>query len=134
MDGCEFQTQDATNGLTEFSDEPRTKARFTFHYDFLLGGNRVPYNKLEAQPTKVLGAPKRPQKASTATKGITRHKRHLGSKDPRVTSSQTFTSTNLRGEHKPMHNAMARAQVLKSFTLKSHQKQLMLMGGEERKN
>ena len=32
------------------------------------------------------------------------------------------------------HNAMARAQVLKSFTLKSHQKQLMLMGGEERKN
>ena len=33
-----------------------------------------------------------------------------------------------------MHNAMARAQVLKSFTLKSHQKQLMLMGEEERKN
>ena len=28
----------------------------------------------------------------------------------------------------------ARAQVLKSFTLKSHHKQLMLMGGEERKN
>ena len=33
-----------------------------------------------------------------------------------------------------MHNAMARAQVLKSFTLKSHQKQLMLVRGEERKN
>jgi hypothetical protein len=33
-----------------------------------------------------------------------------------------------------MHKAMARAQVLKSFTLKSRQKQLMLMGGEERKN
>ena len=60
--------------------------------------------------------------------------KRLVSKDPRVTSSQTFTSTNLRGEHKPMHNAMARAQVLKSFTLKSHHKQLMLMGGEERKN
>ena len=29
---------------------------------------------------------------------------------------------------------MARAQVLKSFTLKSHQKQQMLVGGEERKN
>ena len=28
----------------------------------------------------------------------------------------------------------ARAQVLKSFTLKSHHKQLMLMGGEKRKN
>ena len=41
---------------------------------------------------------------------------------------------NPRGEHKPMHKAMARAQVLKSFTFKSHQKQLMLMGGEERKN
>ena len=26
--------------------------------DFLLGGNRVPYNNLEAQPTKGLGAPK----------------------------------------------------------------------------
>ena len=37
--------------------------------DFLLGGNRVPYNKLEAQPTKGSGAPKRPQKASY------RHKR-----------------------------------------------------------
>ena len=31
--------------------------------------------------------------------------------------------------------AMARAhEVLNSFILKSHQKQLMLMGGEERKN
>ena len=38
---------------------------------------------------------------------------------------------NPRGEHKPMHKAMARAQVLKSFTLKSHQKQLMLMGRRE---
>ena len=38
--------------------------------DFLLGGNRVPYNNLEAQPTKGLGAPKWPQKASTATKGV----------------------------------------------------------------
>jgi hypothetical protein len=26
--------------------------------DFLLGGNRIPYNNLEAQPTKGLGAPK----------------------------------------------------------------------------
>ena len=86
--------------------------------DFLLGGNRVPYNKLEAQPTKGSGAPKRPQKASTATKGVTGHKRRLGSKDPRVTSSRTFTSTNLRGESKPMHKSKCKntrsAQVLHS--------------------
>ena len=54
----------------------------------------------------------------------------LGSKDPRVTSSQAFN----------FHESSWRAQTdatkqwLKSFTLKSHQKQLMLMGGEERKN
>ena len=32
LEGCEFQTQDATDGLTLFSDEPRTKARSTFDY------------------------------------------------------------------------------------------------------
>ena len=32
LEGCEFQTQYATNGLTLFSDEPSPKARFTFHY------------------------------------------------------------------------------------------------------
>ena len=53
-----------------------------------------------------------------ATKGLNRHKRRLGSKDPRVTSSQTFTSTNHRGEHKPMHKSNGKntrsAQVLHS--------------------
>ena len=86
--------------------------------DFLLCGNRVPYNNLEAQPTKGLGAPKWPQKASTATKGVNRHKRCLGSKDPRVTSSRTFTFTNPRGEHKPIHKNNGKntrsAQVLHS--------------------
>ena len=32
LEGCEFQTQDATNGLTLVSDESSPKARFTFHY------------------------------------------------------------------------------------------------------
>ena len=32
LEECEFQTQDATNGLTLFSDESCPKARFTFHY------------------------------------------------------------------------------------------------------
>ena len=36
--------------------------------DFLLGGNRVTYNNLEAQLTKGLGAPKWPQKVSNTTK------------------------------------------------------------------
>ena len=49
------------------------------------------------------------------TKGLNHR---LGSNDPRVTSSQTFTSTNLRGEHKPMHKSKGKntrsAQVLHS--------------------
>ena len=53
-----------------------------------------------------------------ATKGLNRHKRRLGSKDPRVTSSQTFTSTNPREEHKSMHKCNGEntrsAQVLHS--------------------
>ena len=52
------------------------------------------------------------------TKGLNHHKRRLGSKDPRVTSSQTFTSTNPRGEHKPMQQCNGKntrsAQVLHS--------------------
>ena len=50
--------------------------------------------------------------------------------------SNKFTSFQLPRifvESTPMHQMQkARAQVLKSFTLKSHHKQLMLMGGEER--
>ena len=84
----------------------------------LQGGIRSPYNKLEAQLTKGSGSPKRPQKASTATKGVNRHKRRLGSKDSRITSSRTCTSTNLRGESNPMHKSNGKntrsAQVLHS--------------------
>ena len=50
---------------------------------------------------------------------------------PRVTSFSTF---NFQREQTDATNARARAQVLKSFTLKSHKKKLMLVGGEERKN
>ena len=54
---------------------------------------------------------------------------------PRVTSFSTFNfhESSWR-EQTDATNAMARAQVLKSFTLKSNQKQLMLEGREERKN
>ena len=53
-------------------------------------------------------------------------------KDPRVTSSQTFTSTNPRGESKPMQqNAMARThEVFKSFTLKFQQSNKCLWGNK----
>ena len=84
----------------------------------LQGGIRSLYNNHEAQPTKGLGAPKWSQKASTATKGVNRHKRRLRSKEPRVTSSRTFTSTKPRGENKPMHKSKGKntrsAQVLYS--------------------
>ena len=102
--------------------------------DFLLGGNRIPYNNLEAQPTKGLGAPKWPQKVSWPQKALTTkgHNHRLGSNDPRVTSSRTFTSTNPRGESKPMQqNAMARThEVLKSFTLKFQQSNKCLWGNK----
>ena len=52
-------------------------------------------------------------------------------KDPRVTIPQTFTSTNPRGESKPMQPMqMARAQVLKSFTLKFQQSNKCLWGNK----
>ena len=51
--------------------------------------------------------------------------------EPRVTSPQTFTSTNPRGESKPMQlMQMARAQVLKSFTLKFQQSYKCLWGNK----
>ena len=113
MEGCEFQTQDATNGLTLFSDEPHPKVWFTFHYR---NPSRWKPESLQqqsgAQPTTGLGAPVRLQ---VTTKGLNHS---LGSNDPRVTSSRTFTSTNLRGESKPMHKSNGKstrsAQVLHS--------------------
>ena len=57
LEGCEFQTQDATNGLTLFSDEPCPKARFTFLIGILQGGIRSPYNNLRLNPQKDWGLP-----------------------------------------------------------------------------
>ena len=54
---------------------------------------------------------------------------------PRVISFSTFNFHESPWRAQPdATNAMARAQVLKFFTLKSHQKQLMLVvgGGEKR--
>src|SRR6185369_11225841 len=73
--------------------------------DFLLGGNRVPYNKLEAQPTKGSGAPKRPQKA------LYRHKR-------RHSPQKALTTKGHKSKGKPMHKSKGKntrsAQVLHS--------------------
>ena len=89
---------------------------------------------LRHNPQKDREPPSGHKRPCTATKGATRHKRRLGSNDPRVTNSRTFTSTNLRGESKPMHKSNGKSTRLKSFPLESHHKQLMLMWGEERKN
>ena len=93
-----------------------TKVWFTFHYRNPSRRNPEPlHNNPRHNPQLDCGLPSgynRPQRSQPP-------QRCLGSKDPRVTSSQTLTSTNPRGEHKPMHNAMARAhKVLKFFTLK----------------
>ena len=110
-----------------------TKIWFTSHYRNPSRRNPEPLQQRSgAQPTTGLGAPEQLQ---VTTQGSQPPHGRLGSKNPRVTSSQAFNilveSTNRCNE------AMARAQVLKSFTLKSHHKQLMLMGekrGRTKKN
>ena len=79
--GVWVSNSSATNGLTLFSDEPHHK-RFgsPFTIDFLLGGNRVPYNKLGAHFHNWTGGsqmttkgPEWPQKVLT-TKGHARNR------------------------------------------------------------
>ena len=73
---------------------------------------------LRHNPQKDWELPSDHKRSQQATKGLNSHKRRIGSKVPRVTSSQTFTSTNHRGESKPMHKSNGKstrsAQVLHS--------------------
>ena len=58
LEGCEFQTQTPQMASPYSPMNLAQKLGSPSTIDFLLGGNRVPYNNLEAQPTKGLGAPK----------------------------------------------------------------------------
>ena len=76
LEGCEFQTQDATNGLTIFFDEPCPKARLTFHYRNPSSQNPEPLQQSCGTTHKRIGSsqvttkgPNKPQKALT-TKGL----------------------------------------------------------------
>ena len=87
--------------------------------------------QFEAQPTMDWGLPNGfnwPHKGPTTTKA-SRARR------PKSNKFTRFQLPRILVESTPMHQMQkARAQVLKSFTLKSHHKQLMLIGGEERNN
>jgi len=61
LEGCEFQTQDATNGLTLFSDEPRTKARSTFLYRSPSRRNPEPLQQAWSTTHKRIGSSQAPQ-------------------------------------------------------------------------
>ena len=74
LEGCEFQTQDATNGLTLFSDEPCPKARFTFHYWFPFGRKSNPLQQSWGSTHKRIGCSQVTTKGQLATKGLD-HKR-----------------------------------------------------------
>ena len=119
--GVWVSNSNATNGLTLFSEEPCSKARFTFHYWFSFGRKSSPLQQSWGTTHKRIGSSQVDHKRSQlATKGLDnkRSQEHrLGSNDPRVISSQTFTSTNLRGESKPMHKSNGKstsAQILHS--------------------
>ena len=104
---------------------------FTFHYRNPSRRNPEPFNNNPGHnPQWDRGLP---NGFTSDHKGptTTRASRVQRSKSNKFTSFQLprilVESTNR------CNKAMARVQVLKSLTLKSHQKQLMLMGGEKRK-
>ena len=124
-----------------------TKVWFTFHYRYSFEAESGAFQQQsEAQPTKGLGAPER---LSTTIRGTTHNgiggsrtassdhtrvqppQRRLGSKDPRVTSSSSFQLPRILVESTPMHQMQkARAQVLKSSTLKFQQSNKCLWGNK----
>ena len=89
-----------------------TKVWFTFHYRNPSRRKSGAFQQRSgAQPTTGLGAPEQLQ---VTTQGSQPPHGRLGSKDPRVTSSQAF---NFRGEHKPMQRSNGKstsAQILHS--------------------
>ena len=111
-----------------------TKVWFTFHYRNPSRRKSGAFQqRCGAQPTTGLGAPEQLQ---VTTQGSQPPHGRLGSKDPRVTCSQVFNfhESSWRAQTDAIKQWQEHTKMLKSFTLKSNHKQLMLMGGEERKN
>ena len=143
MPTCKAQRH---NRLTFFSDESRHKGHHKrptprLNPPSTMGPSTrwTPnlHNRVGHTPTTQLGALKHNNRVGhtpTTQLGAPKHNNRLGSNDPRVTSSQLHFHESPWRTQTDATNAMARTQVLKSFTLKSHQKQLMLMRGEKRKN
>ena len=114
--------------LTFFSwwTQPQKVASSPSTIDPLWGGDRIPYNNLEAHTHNLIGGSQDDHKRSWPQKAG--HKRRLGSKDPRVTSSQVLPPWILvEGSNRCKCNGKSTqsAQVLHS---QIPTKQQMLMG------
>ena len=131
MERCEAPQRSISTPqrLTLFSDEPHHKGLVHLPLSvFLRGGIRSLSTTIRGTTHNEIGG------SRTATSDHTRvqpPQRRLGSKDPRVTSSSSFQLPRILVESTPMHQMQkARAQVLKSFTLKFQQSNKCLWGNK----
>ena len=137
LERCELSQRSKLNrhkgGCTFFSDEPHHK-----------GLVHLPLSEsfeaeIQSLSTTIRGTTHNGIRGSrTATSDHTRVTTTTRASRVQRPKSNKFTSFQLPRilvESTPMHQMQkARAHMLKSFTLKSHHKQQMLMGGEGRKN
>ena len=119
-------------GFTFFSDEPHHKGLVHLPLsEFLRGGIRSLSTTIRGTTHNGIGGSRT---ATSDHQGSQPPHRRLGSKDPRVTSSQAFNFHESSWRAQTDAQSNGKSTRLKSFTLESHHKQLMLMEGEERKN
>jgi hypothetical protein len=134
LERCE-PTQRFNNhkGFTLFSDEPHHKGLVHLPLSESFEAEiRSLSTTIRGTTYNGIGGSRTATSDHTRVSTTTRASRVQGHKSNKFTN---FQLPRILVESKNRCNeAMARAQVLKSFTLKSHHKQLMLMGGEERKN
>ena len=134
MERCE-PTQWFNNhkGFTFFSDEPHHKGLVHLPLSESFEAEiRSLSTTIRGTTHNGIGGSRTATSDHTRVSTTTRASRVQRPKSNKFTS---FQLPRILVESTPMHQMQkARAQVLKSFTLKSHLKQLMLMGGEERKN
>ena len=116
LEGCELHNTMLAQRhkvLTLFSDEPHRNLKERIRNS--IGGSRG-HHKLGAHIHHSIG-------------GSQEHHYAVWGQRPKSNMSTNFHFHKSRGESKPMQlMQMARAQVLKSFTLKHHTNQQMLMG------
>ena len=134
MERCEpTQWFNRHKGFTIFSDEPHHKGLVHLQLSETFKAESGAFTTtIRGTTHNGIGGSRTATSDHTRVSTTTRASRVQRPKSNKFTS---FQLPRIFVENTPMHQMQkARAQVLKSFTLKSHHKQLMLMGGEERKN